>query len=63
MNYKHYSNQGPILISLRIFYYEESTRQSYPSTDLDWPLRLQEVEAPKISRQSAHEGRKVVNPT
>jgi hypothetical protein len=27
------------------------------------PLRLQEVEAPRISRQSAHEGGKFVRPT
>ena len=27
------------------------------------PLELQEVEAPRISRQSAHEGGKVVSPT
>ena len=27
------------------------------------PLGLQEFEAPRISRQSAHEGGKVVNPT
>jgi len=36
---------------------------SYPITRLDSPLGLQEVEATRISRQSAHEGGKVVNPT
>jgi hypothetical protein len=35
---------------------------SYPITGLDRPLGLQEVEAPRISRQSAHEGGKVVRP-
>ena len=34
---------------------------SYPYTCLDSPLRFQEVEAPRISRQSAHEGGRVVN--
>jgi hypothetical protein len=36
---------------------------SYPITGLDRPLGLQEVEAPRISRQSAHEGGKAVSPT
>jgi hypothetical protein len=31
-------------------------------TDLDRPLELQELQAPRISRQSAHEGGKVVCP-
>jgi hypothetical protein len=31
-------------------------------TGLDRPLELQELEAPRISRQSAHEGGKVVSP-
>jgi hypothetical protein len=30
---------------------------------MDRPLGFQEVEAPRISRQSAHEGGKVVSPT
>ena len=34
-----------------------------PYTDLDRSLGLQEVEAPRISIQSAHEGGKVVSPT
>jgi hypothetical protein len=38
-------------------------RQSYPTTGLHRPLVVQEVKAPKISRQSAHEGGKVVSPT
>jgi hypothetical protein len=37
--------------------------QSYPITVLDRPLGLQEVEASRISRQSAHEGGKFVSPT
>jgi hypothetical protein len=37
--------------------------ETYIITGLDRPLRLQEVEAPRISRQSAHEGGKVVGPT
>jgi hypothetical protein len=37
-------------------------KKSYPFTDLDRPLRRQEFEAPRISRQSALEGGKVVSP-
>jgi hypothetical protein len=37
--------------------------QSYHITGLDGPLGLQEVEAPRISGQSAHEGCKVASPT
>jgi hypothetical protein len=36
---------------------------SYPTTGLDRPLGFQEVEASRISRQSAHEGGKVVSAT
>jgi hypothetical protein len=36
---------------------------SYPYTDLDRPLGLQDVQVPMISRQSAHESGKVVSPT
>jgi hypothetical protein len=36
---------------------------SNPYAGLDRPLGLQEIEARRISRQSAHEGGKVVNPT
>jgi hypothetical protein len=35
---------------------------SYLCTGLDRPLGLQEVEAPRISRQSAQEGNNVVSP-
>jgi hypothetical protein len=35
---------------------------SSPIRSLDRPLGLQEVEAPRISRQSVHEGGKVVSP-
>jgi hypothetical protein len=31
-------------------------RESYPFTGLNRPLELTEVEAPRISRQSTHEG-------
>ena len=34
-----------------------------PIKGMDRPLGLQEVERPRISRQSAHEGVKVVSPT
>ena len=37
--------------------------KSYLITGLDRPLRLQEFEAPRIYKQSAHEGGKVVSPT
>jgi hypothetical protein len=37
--------------------------KSYPCTDVHWPLGLQEVEVPRISRQSAHEGGMAVRPT
>ena len=37
--------------------------KSCPITGLDKPLGLQEVEAPRISRQSAHEGGNFVSPT
>jgi hypothetical protein len=37
--------------------------KSYPIIDLDRPLGLQEVETPRISRQSVHEGGKVVSRT
>jgi hypothetical protein len=36
--------------------------KSYPITGLDRPLSLQEVEAPRISRQSANESGKFVSP-
>jgi hypothetical protein len=38
-------------------------KYSYPCTSLDRPWRLQEVEAPSIFRQFAHEDGKVVRPT
>ena len=37
--------------------------ETYTITVLDMPLGLQQVEASRISRQSAHEGGKVVSPT
>jgi len=36
---------------------------SYPSTDLDIPLGLQEVQAARTFRQSAHASDKAVSPT
>jgi hypothetical protein len=36
---------------------------SYPYTSLDTPLGLQEVEAPRISRQTVHEGGTIVSCT
>jgi hypothetical protein len=36
---------------------------SYPFTGMDRPLGLQDVQTLRISRQSAHEGGKVVSPT
>jgi hypothetical protein len=40
----------------------QSDHTSYPITGLDRPLGFQEVETPRISRQSAHEGGKAVSP-
>jgi len=37
--------------------------ETYTITGLDMSLGLQEVEAPRIFRQLAHEGGKVVSPT
>lgn len=37
--------------------------KSYPITDLEKPIGLQEVEIPRISRQSAHKAGKVVSLT
>ena len=45
------------------FYLYNQYRYSHPITGLDGPLGLQEVEVPRISRQSTHEGGKVVSPT
>jgi len=41
----------------------QATRSRYPIIGTDRPLGFQEVEAPRISRQSAHEGGTVVSPT
>ena len=38
-------------------------KQSNPYAGLDRSLGLQQVEAPRYSRQSAHEGGKFVSPT
>ena len=42
---------------------DSKTIKSYPITGLDRPLGLQEVEAPRICRQSEHEGGKFVSST
>ena len=41
---------------------ENAVGKSHPCRGLDRPLELHEVEAPKISKQSAHDGGKVVSP-
>jgi hypothetical protein len=46
-----------------IDYVVNGKTQSHSSTGLDAFRGLQEVEAPKISRHSAHEGSKVTSPT
>jgi len=35
--------------------YLKRSEQSYPIKDMDRPLGLQDIEGPRISRQSAHE--------
>jgi len=40
----------------------ENKRQSDLTTDLDRPLRVQEVEAPRISRKLAYDSSKAVSP-
>jgi len=40
-----------------------ATFKSHPITGLDRPLGLQKVEAPRISRQSTHEGGEAVSLT
>jgi len=42
-----------------MYLYLKRSEQSYHITDMDRPLGLQDVEAPRISRQSAQEGGKV----
>jgi len=39
-----------------------SKGKSYPITGLDRPSGLQEVEGPRISKQSAHDSGKVIGP-
>jgi hypothetical protein len=46
---------------LHVWMQTTKNKASYPITGLDRHLGLQEADAPKISRQSAHEGRKVVS--
>jgi hypothetical protein len=50
-----------LLVIVCVFPYVTTKTYSYIS--LDRPSGFQEVEAPRISRQSAHEGGKVVSPT
>ena len=47
--------------SCRHMFLQGKARYSYPCTGLERHLGLQDVEAPRISTQSAHEGRKVVS--
>jgi hypothetical protein len=58
---------SPISPNWKVIYirkkYEDLYSQSYPIRALDRPAKLQVVEAPRISKQSAHEGGKVVSPT
>jgi len=42
---------------------DQKVKYSYPITSVDRPLVLQEFEDPRISRQSAHEGDKVISLT
>jgi hypothetical protein len=54
----------PLILQIMLFLEVIKVRdESYPMTGLSRPLGLQEVEATGISRQSAHEGSKVVSPT
>jgi len=55
-------NRSEFRISLLQCACFNTQRQSYPITSLDRPLGLQEVEAPRVSRQLAHEGGKAVSP-
>jgi len=48
-------------VKLSLYIY--TVKVKHPITGLDRPTGLREVEDPGISRQSAHEGGKVVNPT
>jgi len=41
----------------------QASRSRYPITGQERPCGFQEVEAPRISRLSAHEGGNVVSPT
>jgi hypothetical protein len=50
-------------ISIIVLYDVRIGTESYFITVLDRPLRLQEVEASRISRQSTLEGGKVVSPS
>ena len=45
------------------FYLHNQYRYRHPITGLNGPLGFQEVEVPRISRQSTHETGKVVSPT
>jgi hypothetical protein len=43
--------------------YVRTQKVMQPNTGLNRPLRLHKFDAPRLSRQSAHEGGKVVSPT
>jgi hypothetical protein len=56
-----YFSETSLTISSYIFI--GTVKHSSPYTGLDVPLGLQEVKAPRISGQSAHESDKVFRPT
>ena len=58
----HVSNAVQAINSKKVLGLSAIVKQSYPLTGLDRPFGLREIEDPRISRQSAHEGGKVVSP-
>ena len=53
---EHYTAMLPVILTQ-----QKVQSTSYSSTDPDRPLEIQEVEDPRIARQSVHEGGKVVS--
>ena len=63
MNYSRNSFFITLFLSLRVCpLHLLIVGVKYPITDLNRSWGLQKVEAPRISRKSAHEGGKIVNP-
>ena len=56
-------NEDPHIRYFTFFVMRETHAANYPITDLDSLLGFQEVEAPRIFRQLAYKGGKVVSPT